>query len=140
MREAELDDLKKEVEDVGGSVSSALNNDFKPIDPIKDEPRSRAADRCGAEGGRGQARAICRAGAAAAGRDRAAAERPARRRSSRSAARPAVEAAPVEAGRQPARRAVEAAAASRRLEPAATGQARRKRKAAAKSPGEETSA
>lgn len=36
MREAELADLKKQVEDVGGSVSSALNNDFKPIDLIKD--------------------------------------------------------------------------------------------------------
>ncbi len=36
MREAELADLKKQVEDVGGSVSSALNNDFKPIDPIKE--------------------------------------------------------------------------------------------------------
>jgi len=37
MREAELHDLKKQVEDVGGSVSSALNtnnldNEFKPID------------------------------------------------------------------------------------------------------------
>lgn len=32
MREAELHDLKKQVEDVGGSVSSALNTDFKPID------------------------------------------------------------------------------------------------------------
>src|SRR6478735_8251199 len=37
MREAELDDLKKQVEDVGGSVQSALNTDFKPIDPIKDD-------------------------------------------------------------------------------------------------------
>lgn len=36
MREAELADLKKQVEDVGGSVSSALNSDFKPIDSIKD--------------------------------------------------------------------------------------------------------
>jgi sec-independent protein translocase protein TatB len=32
MREAELHDLKKQVEDVGGSVSSAMNADFKPID------------------------------------------------------------------------------------------------------------
>jgi sec-independent protein translocase protein TatB len=32
MREAELHDLKKEVEDIGGSVSSSLNTDFKPID------------------------------------------------------------------------------------------------------------
>lgn len=36
MREAELDELKKQVEDVGGSVSSAMNSDFKPIDTIKD--------------------------------------------------------------------------------------------------------
>lgn len=32
MREAELHDLKKQVEDVGGSVSSAMNTDFKPIE------------------------------------------------------------------------------------------------------------
>lgn len=32
MREAELHDLKKQVEDVGGSVSSAMNPDFKPIE------------------------------------------------------------------------------------------------------------
>jgi sec-independent protein translocase protein TatB len=37
MREAELHDLKKQVEDVGGSVSSAMNSDFKPIDQIKDD-------------------------------------------------------------------------------------------------------
>ncbi|QEL21429.1 twin-arginine translocase subunit TatB [Bosea sp. F3-2] len=36
MREAELADLKKQVEDVGGSVSSALNNDYKPIEEPKD--------------------------------------------------------------------------------------------------------
>lgn len=32
MREAELQDLKKQVEDVGGTVSSAMNTDFKPIE------------------------------------------------------------------------------------------------------------
>ena len=32
MREAELHDLKKQVEDVGGSVSSSFNTDFKPIE------------------------------------------------------------------------------------------------------------
>jgi sec-independent protein translocase protein TatB len=32
MREAELHDLKKQVEDVGGTVSSAMNSDFKPIE------------------------------------------------------------------------------------------------------------
>jgi sec-independent protein translocase protein TatB len=36
MREAELDDVKKQVEDVGGSVQSAMNSDFKPIDQIND--------------------------------------------------------------------------------------------------------
>lgn len=36
MREAELADLKKQVEDVGGSVQSALNTDFKPIEEPKD--------------------------------------------------------------------------------------------------------
>lgn len=38
MREAELHDLKKQVVDVGGSVSSAMNPDFKPIEMPKDEP------------------------------------------------------------------------------------------------------
>lgn len=42
MREAELHDLKKQVEDVGGSVSSALNtdygnSDYKPIEMPKDD-------------------------------------------------------------------------------------------------------
>lgn len=36
MREAELADLKKQVEDVGGSVSSTLNSDYKPIEEPKD--------------------------------------------------------------------------------------------------------
>lgn len=41
MREAELHDLKKQVEEVGGSVQSALNSDapnpdFKPIEQIND--------------------------------------------------------------------------------------------------------
>lgn len=35
MREAELHDLKKQVEDVGGSVSNSLNTDFKPIEMPK---------------------------------------------------------------------------------------------------------
>lgn len=39
MREAELHDLKKQVEDVGGSVSSAMNSDYKPID-MPNEPSS----------------------------------------------------------------------------------------------------
>ncbi|MCO5093062.1 Sec-independent protein translocase protein TatB [Bosea sp. (in: a-proteobacteria)] len=46
MREAELADLKKQVDDIGGSVSNALNSDFKPIDSIKDfEPAKPEADK-----------------------------------------------------------------------------------------------
>lgn len=42
MREAELHELKKQVEDVGGSVSSAMNpdsktSDYKPIEMPKDD-------------------------------------------------------------------------------------------------------
>lgn len=37
MREAELHDLKKQVEDVGGSVTSAMNTDYKPIEMPKDD-------------------------------------------------------------------------------------------------------
>ncbi len=37
MREAELHDLKKQVEDVGGSVKAATNVDFNPIQSIRDE-------------------------------------------------------------------------------------------------------
>jgi sec-independent protein translocase protein TatB len=43
MREAELHDLKKPVEDVGGSVSSAMS-DYKPIEMPKDPPASVALD------------------------------------------------------------------------------------------------
>ncbi|CAM5192533.1 hypothetical protein ARD30_11335 [Bosea thiooxidans] len=43
MREAELADLKKQVEDVGGSVSSSLNTDFNPIEQPKDFSASGAA-------------------------------------------------------------------------------------------------
>jgi sec-independent protein translocase protein TatB len=37
MREAELHDLKKQVEDVGGTVQSATKVDFNPIQTIRDE-------------------------------------------------------------------------------------------------------
>lgn len=37
MREAELHDIKKQVEDVGGSVQSATKVDFNPIQTIRDE-------------------------------------------------------------------------------------------------------
>ena len=36
MREAELADLKKKVEDVGGSVSDSFNTDYKPIEQPKE--------------------------------------------------------------------------------------------------------
>lgn len=44
MREAELHDLKKQVEEVGGSVQSAMNPDFKPIDQINDFGAPKPAD------------------------------------------------------------------------------------------------
>lgn len=37
MREAELHELKKQVEDVGGSVSSSMSTDYKPIEMPKDD-------------------------------------------------------------------------------------------------------
>ena len=37
MREAELHDLKKQVEDVGGSVQAATKVDFNPIETIRNE-------------------------------------------------------------------------------------------------------
>ena len=37
MREAELHDLKKQLEDVGGSVQAATKVDFNPIQTIRDE-------------------------------------------------------------------------------------------------------
>lgn len=50
MREAELHDLKKQVEDIGGSVQAATKVDFDPIGQIrtefesKDEPKSEGLD------------------------------------------------------------------------------------------------
>lgn len=47
MREAELHDLKKQVEDIGGSVQAATKVDFNPIQTIRDEikgPAPAAAD------------------------------------------------------------------------------------------------
>jgi sec-independent protein translocase protein TatB len=70
MREAELHDLKKQVEDVGGSVSSAMNTDFKPIEMPNDQPASSGLT-MRAERGRGKARGAALAGAVAACRDRA---------------------------------------------------------------------
>lgn len=37
MREAEIHDLKKSVEDIGGSVQAATRTDFNPIQTIRDE-------------------------------------------------------------------------------------------------------
>ncbi len=43
MREAEIHDLKKQVEDVGGSVKAATNVDFNPIQSIRDEIKGTSA-------------------------------------------------------------------------------------------------
>ncbi len=43
MREAELHDLKKQVEDVGGSVSASTKVDFNPIQSIRDEIKGATA-------------------------------------------------------------------------------------------------
>ncbi len=43
MREAELHDLKKQVEDVGGSVQAATKVDFNPIQTIREELKGVAA-------------------------------------------------------------------------------------------------
>lgn len=43
MREAELHDLKKQVEDIGGSVESATKVDFNPLQTIRDEIKGAAA-------------------------------------------------------------------------------------------------
>ncbi len=44
MREAELDELKKQVEDVGGSVQSSVSSDFKPIGQINEFGAPKPAD------------------------------------------------------------------------------------------------
>ncbi len=43
MREAELHDLKKQVEDVGGTVQAATKVDFNPINTIREELKGAAA-------------------------------------------------------------------------------------------------
>ena len=43
MREAELHDIKKQVEEVGGSVQAATKVDFNPIQTIRDELKGSAA-------------------------------------------------------------------------------------------------
>lgn len=43
MREAELHDLKKQVEDIGGSVQSATKVDFNPIQSIREELKGSAS-------------------------------------------------------------------------------------------------
>jgi len=169
MREAELADLKKQVEDVGGSVSSALDNDFKPIDPIKEFETPKPEDAAKADAPASDA-ALKEAEAKLAAlpppeplppveiapETLAQAEKPKRARKAKvEAAAPALEAAPVEAVpvEEPAptkpKRArsakVEAkaeAAEIEAVEPAAEpAKPARKRKAAtAKTSGEETSA
>ncbi|SIQ72172.1 MULTISPECIES: Sec-independent protein translocase protein TatB [unclassified Bosea (in: a-proteobacteria)] len=49
MREAELADLKKQVEDVGGSVSNNFNSDYKPIDQPKEFAAPSTAETAKAE-------------------------------------------------------------------------------------------
>jgi sec-independent protein translocase protein TatB len=44
MREAELHDLKKQVEDVGGSVQAATKVDFNPIQTIREELKGSASN------------------------------------------------------------------------------------------------
>jgi sec-independent protein translocase protein TatB len=58
MREAELHDLKKQVEDIGGSVDAATKVDFNPLQTIRDEikgattaPASSASAPAGAAAG-----------------------------------------------------------------------------------------
>lgn len=48
MREAELQDLKKQVDDIGTSVQAATN--FSPIDPIKDDYRRGGETEAAADG------------------------------------------------------------------------------------------
>ena len=43
MREAELHDIKKQVEDVGGSVQAATKVDFNPIETIRNEIKGSTA-------------------------------------------------------------------------------------------------
>jgi sec-independent protein translocase protein TatB len=48
MREAELHEIKKQVEDVGGSVQAATKVDFNPIQTIREELKTAADTRTGA--------------------------------------------------------------------------------------------
>lgn len=43
MREAELHDIKKQVEDVGGSIQTATKVDFNPIETIRNEIKGSSA-------------------------------------------------------------------------------------------------
>lgn len=156
MREAELADLKKQVEDVGGSVSSALNNDFKPIDPIKEFEAPKSEDAAKTEAAMKEAEAKLAAlplpeplPPVAIGTEAAKpAEKPKRARKAKAEeAVPAVEAAavpaPVEAPApaKPARtRAAKTAKAPVEAKPVveAARPARKRKQAAAKTAGAKT--
>ncbi len=51
MREAEIHELKKQVEDVGGTVQSATKVDFNPIQTIRDEIKDIRTSATGATAG-----------------------------------------------------------------------------------------
>jgi sec-independent protein translocase protein TatB len=55
MREAELHDLKKQVEDIGGSVQAATKVDFNPLQSIRDELKSATDSKAGAGAAAGAA-------------------------------------------------------------------------------------
>lgn len=167
MREAELADLKKQVEDVGGSVSGALNNDFKPIDPIKEFETPKPADAAPSEAALKEAEAKLAElplpeplppveiapETPIAGETPSVGKSKRARKAKAEEAAPAAEAAPVEAtpAEEPAqakpRRSRSAKADIAEVDAAAAVETApeparppRKRKAAAKTSGEETSA
>ncbi len=49
MREAELHDIKKQVEDVGGSIQTATKVDFNPIETIRNEIKGSSATTAAAQ-------------------------------------------------------------------------------------------
>lgn len=160
MREAELADLKKQVEDVGGSVSSALNNDFKPIEPIKEFGAPKTEDAAPSEAALKEAEAKLAElplpeplPPVEIATETPPAEKPKRARKAKAEeAGPAMEAAPVEAApvdepvpaKSKRSRSVKVevaeAEAAEVIEPAPEpAKPVRTRKAAAKTSGEETS-
>jgi sec-independent protein translocase protein TatB len=66
MREAELHDIKKKVEDIGGEVKAATSVDFNPIQTIRDELKSVTSAGAATAAGTAAAGAAIAAGAASA--------------------------------------------------------------------------